>query len=73
MDGGPIAPGLLGLVQERNIGLRNLGVNVLQPDVHRAHGNGQFLKTGEKVEKVVGGQCQFGGFGVLRHEFQCRR
>lgn len=65
MHGGSIAPGPFGFIKEGNIGLRNLGVDIFQSDIHGAHGNAKFFKAGEEVEQVVGGQCEFGGFGIL--------
>lgn len=50
MDRGSIPPGALGFIKEGNIGLRNLGVNVLQSDVHRAHSDAEFFESGKEVE-----------------------
>ena len=63
--------GPLGLIQKGNIGLRDLGLDVLQPDVHGAHRNGEVLKAGQEVEEVVGGQGEFGRLDILRRELQC--
>jgi hypothetical protein len=60
----------LWFIQKGNIGLRNLGVDILQSDVHRAHSNSQVLEAGEEVEEVMGGQGQFGGFAILRGKFE---
>lgn len=55
MDGGSIAPGSFGFIKEGNIGLRTLGVDIFQSDIHGAHGNAKFFEAGEEVEQVVGG------------------
>lgn len=60
MNGVSIASGPLGFAQERDIGLGDVGMDVLQPDAHGTHGNGKILETGEQVEEMVGGQGQFG-------------
>lgn len=46
MDRVPVATlGPLGLIEKGNIGLRNLGLDVLQPNVHGAHRDGQILEA----------------------------
>lgn len=71
VDRGAITLGPLGLIQERYVGLRYFGVDVLQSDVHRTHGNGQILEARKQVEEVVRGEGEFGGLDILRGELQC--
>lgn len=70
MDRIPVAPGPLRLIQERNIGLRHVGMNILQSNIHRAHGYREIFESGEEIEEVVRGQGKFSGFDSLRGEFQ---
>lgn len=71
MHRGRIALGTLGLIQERHIGLRDLGVDILQPDIHRANRNGQVFELGEEVEQVVWSESEFGRLDVLGGELEC--
>lgn len=71
MHGRSITLGPLGLIQEGHIGLRDLGVDILQPDIHRANRNGQVLEPGEEVEQVVWSEGEFGRLDVLRGELEC--
>jgi hypothetical protein len=71
MNGVSVTPRSLGLIQKGDIGLRYIGLDVLQTDTHRTHGNGQVFEAGEKVEEVVRGEGQFRGFDILRGELYC--
>ena len=73
MDGIPIASGVLWFAQERDVGLRDIGMDVLQSDTHGTHGDGQVFEAGKQVEQVMGGECKFCGFDALRGQFQCAK
>ena len=66
MDGVSITAGSLWLVEEGNIGLRYIGMDILQSNAHRAHGDGKILESGEKIEEMVWGKCKFSRFDTLR-------
>ena len=73
MDGISIASGALWLAQERDIGLRHIGMNVLQSDAHGTHGDGQIFEAGKQVEQVMRGEGKFCGFDALRRQLQCTK
>lgn len=70
MDGVSIPPGPLGFIEKRNVGLRHLGMDVLQSNIHGAHGNREVLEAGEQVEKMVGGQGELGRLQGLRRKLE---
>ena len=45
-------------------------MNILQSNIHRAHGYREIFESGEEIEEVVRGQGKFSGFDSLRGEFQ---
>jgi hypothetical protein len=58
MDRQPVALGPLGFVQEGDIGLGDVGMDVLEPHIHRAYRNGEVLEvldTRQKVKEMVRG------------------
>lgn len=69
MDRVPIAPGPLWFVEKRDIGLRHIGMDILQTNTHGPYGDGEILEAGQQVEKMVGVQGKFGGLDTVRGEF----
>lgn len=70
MDGISIASGPLWFAQERDVGLRYIGMDVFQADTHGANGDGKVLEAGEEVEKMMGGEGKFSGLDTLRSKLQ---
>lgn len=66
MNGISVTFGPLGFVQKRDIGLRYVVMDILQPNVHRSHGDGKVLKAGKEVEEMMRGEGEFGGLDVMR-------
>ena len=82
MDGGAVgaATALAGttavvtVVAEKGdvVGRRGIGVDALEPHVHRPDGDAELVETGEQVEQVMRGQGQLDRLHLMRAEPQRR-
>lgn len=67
---GSITLGPLGLIQEGHVGLGDLGVDILQPDIHRANRNRQVFEPGKEIEQMMWSEGELGRLDVLRGKFE---